>query len=411
MDTGTSTSRSAFSALLRELRIRHARSLGNLAEEMHFSRGYIGNVEQGTKLPERRFAELADEVLQANGALLRAWEAADEERRSGERTKRRLSTTLRDSEFLIGASEDTPVDLQRMDEKTRGLADARLLGIPPASVIDQAGTLRSMLLEDLTRRPRRPGEQADGYLLLGRLSGILAYAALDLGYPKAALEHTRAAWTCAEFVDDNELRVWIRGTQSLVTRFTGDYPLALWFARDGRQYAGRGTSTARILSGEAQCLANLGDADGANITLNAALDARAQVHEPDSVDGVFTFSEAKQHYYASSSLIWLPDQAESLRAVSAATTAISLWEQSDAVGRSPVDEALVRIYQATALLHLGELDGSLEVLRPVLALPPERRISWIRKRVRGLADELRATPYNRSPLARAATEEMLAYLG
>jgi len=51
----------AFSDLLRSLRSDRGRSLDDIANEIHFHRGYVGNVENGKKFPARRFAELADE--------------------------------------------------------------------------------------------------------------------------------------------------------------------------------------------------------------------------------------------------------------------------------------------------------------------------------------------------------------
>jgi hypothetical protein len=90
--------------------------------------------------------------------------------------------------------------------------------------------LRSEALRRLRQhqygRPRAlvgPHDLADLYVTLGRLQGILAYAASDAGDPKAAMTHAETAWICAERARDNELRVWVRGPQSVITRFEGDY--------------------------------------------------------------------------------------------------------------------------------------------------------------------------------------------
>ncbi|WP_245730129.1 hypothetical protein [Micromonospora pallida] len=94
----------------------------------------------------------------------------------------------------------------------------------------------------------------------------------------------------------------------------------------------------------------------------------------DSVDGLFTFSEAKQRYYAGSSLIWLPGTADAERAVGEASQAIRIWETESPEARSLDDEALAHVYQATVHLHLGELDATVAALRPILDLPEDRKI-------------------------------------
>jgi tetratricopeptide (TPR) repeat protein len=207
-------------------------------------------------------------------------------------------------------------------------------------------------------------------------------------------------------VADHELRAWVRGTQSLIARFQADYERALGLVRDERQYATKGTSAPRVLCGEAQCLANLGDSSGANKALDAAQDAREQADEPDSISGLFTFSETKQHYYAGSSLIWLDGGPDAERAAREASQAITMWQQEPAETRSLDDEALGHIYLGIARLKLAELDGAHEAIRPILDLPPERRISWIGKRLEQFASLLSRQPYTRSPLAGEVRDEI-----
>jgi tetratricopeptide (TPR) repeat protein len=238
---------------------------------------------------------------------------------------------------------------------------------------------------------------------------VLSYAALDLGAPKAALDHTTAAWHCADAVGDDELRAWVRGTQSLILRFENRYQEALDAARDGQQYAKRGSGIIRLLCGEAQCHANLGNSREANATLDQALNARDHLHGTDTIGGLFEFTEAKQHYYAGSSLIWLDGGADAARAAREAEEAIALWEHEPAERRSLDDEALAHIYLSTARLQLHDLDGAMEAVRPILELPTDRRISWIDRRIDRVAELLTKPPYDRSPVARDAYCELRTY--
>jgi hypothetical protein len=140
------------------------------------------------------------------------------------------------------------------------------------------------------------------------------------------MTHAEAAWVCAERARDNELRVWVRGTQSLIARFEGDYDDAMGYVLEGLTHETSGTGELRLLSGYAQCHANLGDSRGANDALNRALTRRERLSTPDSLGGIFEFSEAKQHYYAGSSLIWLDGGHDAQRAAREAGEAIAIWE-------------------------------------------------------------------------------------
>lgn len=399
--------RAEFGAILASLRAERHMSLGDLASEIHFHRGHVGNVEQGKKFPERQFAALADAALRADGVLLRAWEQADQERRDSGHTRKLLALALKDSDELTRATLDD-LDTEHITAGVERLA-VGYLGTPPAPIHNESVTLRSEVVTRIRSGHHRPHERSDLYMAVGRLSGVPAYAALDLGHPRAAVAHARAAWNCGAIAEDNELRAWVRGTQSLIARFQGDYQIALTFARDGLQYAGRGTSEVRLLCGEAQCLANLGDSREANQALDRALRARERTTTTDSLNGLFEFSEAKQYYYGGSALIWLDKESDLRRAADDAETAISLWEHEPPDRRPLDDEALCHIYQGTALLQLGELDQAIASIRPILDLPPERRISWIGKRLERVTGILRTGPYADTSLAQHTAEEIRTF--
>jgi tetratricopeptide (TPR) repeat protein len=335
-----------------------------------------------------------------------AWTQAEEEEREAERMRRLLAASVRESESLDILCSSR-IDLSAVDASVRSLAVA-YLGTAPAPMLAEAMGIRSDLMDRIKKGGVRPDDEKDLFLAIGQLSGVLAYAALDLGSPTAALAHARAAWTCADRVGDNELRAWTRGTQSLISRFQGDYERALAYVQDGAQYATRGTSASRIWCGYAQCMANLGNSVEANKALDTAQRAREQSHTPDSMPGLFEFSQAKQLYYAGSSLIWLPGCENAERAARDAQTAITMWEGESAETRSLDDEALAHVYLGTARLQLGELDGGMAAIRPILDLPEERKISWIGKRLDRFRGMLTQQPYQGSPVARDAVEEIRA---
>lgn len=383
-------------------------SLGDLAGELHYHRGSIGNIEKGGRFPDLKFAELADRALHAGGALVRAWKSDHAARDKAEHDRRILECAVSGSNDIHALTEPT-IDLDAIDHGVRSLAVA-YLGSPAMPVLEQACALRSEITFRLREEAFRPAEQVDLLLAAGRLSGVLAYAALDLGHPAQAYEHTEAAWRCAGATGDGELAAWVRGTQSLIARFDERYDDALALALDGQKHAStRGTGMARLLSGEAQCHANLQDSTGANALLDLAEHSWA-VHEgEDSVGGLFAFSEAKLRYYAGSSLIWLDGKADARRAAREASEAISLWSAAPADCRSLDDEALAHVYLATARLQLGEVEGAMNAVRPILELPAERQISWITKRLARLIELLDRSEYKGSLLASSAREELRAH--
>jgi transcriptional regulator with XRE-family HTH domain len=395
-----------FGLVVRQLRQERGWSLRDLAEKIRFNRAYIGKVETGGKFPDRRFAELADDAFGTAGLVREAWKAEAQERQLAERTGRLLTASVKDSLRLIDSADERR-GIEEIGDKVDHLA-VDYLSTPPGPMLQCAVELRSQLLRRLRDRHYRPHELADLYLLLGRIQGVLAYAALDLGDPDAAMTHVDAAWKCAERANDNELRVWVRGTQSLIRRFTGQYDKALATVHNGLSYPTPGTGRIRLLCGVAQSRANLGDSAGTNAALNKAQRERDQLRTTDSAGGLFEFSPAKQHYYAGSSLIWLPGEDAAARAADEAATAIAMWEQEPPQTRSLDDEALAHVYQATAYLNLGDLDQAEAAVRPILSLPHNRQISWIHKRLGRFADLLRNDKYHGSKAAADLYEEIKA---
>ena len=184
---------------------------------------------------------------------------------------------------------------------------------------------------------------------------------------------------------------------------------ALRWAQDGLRYADGGTARVRLLCGVAQSAANLGDSSEARRALADAESARDLVHDADRVGGLFTFSEAKQAYYSGSALIWLDERQDAEEALAEAERAIRLWETSGPEDRSLDDEALAHVYAATANLQLRELEAAASALEPILGLPEDRRISWIRKRLDRVAGILSQAPFATEPLAVETRERIAEY--
>lgn len=392
--------------LLAELRRARGLSLADLAAATGGGRGWIGNVEAGRRWPsDRRWVVLADEVLRAGGELVATWDRARGERDAAEQTRRDLVASAVSARELLGAPDLGDVD--DLHAQTAELA-VEYLSAPPAPMLAAALKVQREAVRRLRANAHRRTERADLHLIAGRAFGVLAYAALDLGQPDLAALHARTCAALGERAGDDSLRAWAAGTRSLVARFGERFDEAAGFIGEGMQYATTGTSALRLLCGGAQCAANQGDSTTALALLDRAAVEREHA-AADPIDGLFGFSPAKQSYYGASSLMWLPDRAALDRACRDAQTAIDTWEHEPVEQRSLDDEALAHVYLATARLRLGEVDAAMAAVRPVLDLPEERLISWIRRRVGGLAELLDAPRFAGSQTTEDARDELVAF--
>jgi tetratricopeptide (TPR) repeat protein len=274
-------------------------------------------------------------------------------------------------------------------------------------ILKRATELRGDL-QALTAAYRDPSQSADLYLMIGLLSAICSQACLDLGYPDEAVAQARASFMMGELVGHDGLRAWVLGTRSLIARFQGRYDEALSAARRGLQYATSGTALVRLRCGEGQTLSHLGDAASAINALNLAKDARERVNSTDITDGLFAFSEAKQTYYSGSSLQWLPGEKNAKASEAESSRAIRMFQESNP-GTSSGDELLAHVYLSNSRLTLGELEGSMQALRPVLDLPVPERNAWQRKRMRQIASRLQRASFADSQLALSARDEISSF--
>lgn len=391
-----------FGEAVKSLREAAGMSLRQLARAAHVDNGHLSRVEAGTRPPTPEQARALDVALDAGGCLAALCPPAP--------GPDPVAVSVRDTDRLARLLDDSsPGDAaDALGIGTHALA-VDYLRQPAEPMLHRALALRRTAAAAL-RRARRPAHLTDLTLRIGEASGVLAYAALDLGDPVAAMTHTQLTARAAEAAGATELRAWARGTQSLIARFAGDYDAARGFAEDGLAQAchARDSSRIRLLCGLAQCRANLGDAAGTHAALREADDAREVFGGRDG-PGLFGFTEAKQRYYSGSSLIWLPGRADAELARAEAEQAIELWRAGDPDCRSADDEALAHVYAATASVQLGELDAAQVWLEPILGLPEEQRISWIRKRMGRVAGLLARPPFDRSPAAVELRERIAAY--
>lgn len=236
--------------------------------------------------------------------------------------------------------------------------------------------------------------------MAGALCGVLANASFDLGWLAAAETQARTAFLCAELAGSNGLRVWVRGTQSLVAYWDERPRAAVDLAADGWRYVPEtGTARVRLASIEARAHARLRDQSATENVLARAQQARDEVRAPDDPGGVFAFPLAKQSYCAATARLWLGGQGSYADAERDAAHAIELYEADPPEQRRLGEICLARLDLAAARLGRDDLDGAGEQLQDVLAIAAQRRIESVARRLNQVGRALQRPRYQTSALA------------
>ena len=270
--------------------------------------------------------------------------------------------------------------------------------------------VRNRILEALDRR-QWPRDAAELYLLAGCLSALMAAAATNLGYPRAAEELTRAGWAYATIIDHRPLMARLRLCAAYAAYWDGRPQQSANLARSGLEYLADGQNAAQLHLFGGLASARLGDAGNAHASIAAARDARDRDHHDEllEIGGEFGFSRATQSYYAG---FILSEAAVSDEAVTELEGAIGLYATGPGPGEhhSRRCQMLARTDLAIARLRAGGLDAAVAALGPVLALPPGERTAVEGQRLSVVRSEL-AQPVYRGSAAARGLDDLLAGFG
>jgi tetratricopeptide (TPR) repeat protein len=277
--------------------------------------------------------------------------------------------------------------LEQLEEDVRRIAHSYLRS-PPLPLMLSTLRVRNRVFTLLEGR-QQPNQTRHLYLLAGRLCGLLAWMAGDVGRHAEAETQARTGWLCAELADADGLRAWIRATQSKSAFWEGRVQESARLAEDGLRYTSTDTAGVLLASLGARAWARLGDSDSAHTALGVAHDRRDRAGE-DEVGGLWGFSEAQQWYLAGTTHLYLHEPTEAL---AAANKAVWLYEVGDPAQRFYGAEMLALIDAATAHLQAGEIEGAQSKLEAVLALPPEQRLETFTTRLGEMREVLRRSRY------------------
>jgi transcriptional regulator with XRE-family HTH domain len=302
--------------------------------------------------------------------------------------------------------------LEQFRADTASLSGQYLTG-EPFTLFTEMRRVRNRIAEALDRR-QWPRDAAELYLLAGGLSALMAAAATNLGYPRAAEELARSGWAYATIIDHRPLMARLRLCAAYAAYWNGHPEQAADLARSGLEYlaAGQNAAQLHLLAGLAR--ARRGDPAGARQAIAAARDARDRDHHDEllEIGGEFGFSRATQAYYAGFVLAQLRAQAPAGEAVAALEEAAGLY----AAGPGPGEQhsrrcrMLAHTDLAVARLRAGALDAAAAALEPVLALPAGERTAVQGQRLSVIRAELGHPVYHGSPEARRLDERVAAFV-
>jgi hypothetical protein len=284
---------------------------------------------------------------------------------------------------------------------------ARLAALYPTAPLHEfLGDLVN--LQEITYRlletRQQPTAQRELHLVAALSTGLLAKASHDQADPTTAMTLARAAYLAADYAAHPGLKAWVRGIQALTAYWAGWPQQAADFAACAQEESLTGTITAWLPALEARAHAALGDAGSAREALERTQTAREHLvpSDLDEFGGLLTFPDAQQTYYQAEALV-LADPA-SPEALNAATQAVAAYSDPDSPHWAFGDEAGSRTHQALALIAAGQLDGALDILEPVLNLPPAQRTHGIAVCVRRIATALPAQTADQPRLSRQIRE-------
>ncbi|HEV2371777.1 MAG TPA: hypothetical protein VGS19_06365 [Streptosporangiaceae bacterium] len=293
--------------------------------------------------------------------------------------------------------------LEQLRADVTSISLAYLTG-EPFPLFREMRRVRTRMYAALDRR-LWPRDATELYFLLGGLNGLMANAALDLGYPHAGEELARAGWAYATAIDHRALMGFLRAQQANIAYWAGRPRQAGYLAFDGLRYLPEGSGAVRLHCLHAMAAAKTGQRDQARAAITASQQARESAHRDelhDEIGGQFAFHQAKQSYLAGTALA---DVAEAeADAISALQTAIGLFQASPEADRSYGCEAIAGINLAVAQLRLGDLDAV--DLGPVLTLPSDKRIDALPQRLAAVRSELAAPRYRGSAEASALDDQI-----
>lgn len=348
--------RRALGRQLASLRTAAGISQHALAPLTLYGRSTVANVEVGRQNAPREFWVRADAALGAKGILLAGYDAIACQVQATDVED--ASPPTLDSAFdimqrvqAVSAATIDDLALDQLDGLIRNaIRDYERIG--PRMLAPTVLRQRRWVQEILEQR-NPPRLAARLYVAAARLSGLLAVIALDARRYEASRAYASEAFHLAQLVGEPDTQAWVRGAQSLIEYYAGNYQESLAFALDGLDQSPSGPQAIRLLvNGQARALARLGDAAGVRA---AVAEAEDRLSDRPSRQGISysldlePYCAARVAGNAATAYLHIGDTDRALRH---AASAVDEFDRANLYG----PQALTRLDMAAALLHGDSVD-------------------------------------------------------
>lgn len=330
----------------------------------------------------------------------------------GQTLERQMAMSTRRAARFTGFAESGNIGPEALDQIRDEMVDLANSYIrePLTEIMGSLVSLQDVVFT-LLEGKQKPAYTKDLYVVAGVVTGMLAKASHDLGRPREAMTQARTTFVCADNADHLPLRAWARGLQSLIAFWAGRHEEAVRYAASGAAVtsAHTGTVAAWLPALQARALAHAGRYEDALASIHRASELRERIEldDLDQIGGLFTFPQAKQHYYAAGAYVFL--ESSNADAETEAVASLDLFENGEPKYRSFSDEAGARAELALARVQRDDLDGAKDALTEVLAMEPNRRIGGVIPSAARVHSALSQRRYAASPLARELRDEIEAF--
>jgi hypothetical protein len=294
------------------------------------------------------------------------------------------------------------VAIERLHQRTRRIAQEALTRPPGELLVDAVALGREVF--HLSRTHHKPAHSRDLYAIVAQLCALTAWIAGDIGLLDKADLYGRTASACAALADEAHTTAWVLVVQSKTAFWRRDYDLAVSLARKGLQAEPPGTSGLMLACQVADVLSQLGARERTASALGQA-DRLAQAERgTDLVGGLFSCGPARHANYVAGTYLAIDQTTRALKV-------------TDSVLRKPQDDpsygfgTIAQLQVTEFLTHAatGDLEAAAQAGRPVLDLPPDRRLATLTSRIQRLDGILAGRPLRARALARQLREEVSAY--
>lgn len=301
--------RADFAAELARRRAGAGLSLADLAQLAHVHRGYLGNIEQRHRWPTDAVARALDTALDADGALLTTWQAADQVPHVRTASTNGNPTELLELAARAKASDVTSTTLDLLDLSVDEMARAYTRRVPPGELLRDvrvsARQVRCLLDGRATLAQRRRLLVVAGWLAL-----LAATLHIDLGQRSAASAVRTAAGSLGHETDHNEISAWVCEIDAWAALVDQDWVRASALGMAGEAIAPAGSPVvAQLAMQTARATARLGDGPAMRAALRRSTDAADRQSADRPPDHHFFFDASKTQLYTGTALAWLGDPA------------------------------------------------------------------------------------------------------